>query len=92
VLALVEEAEALSVYKLMDILATKLRMDGIVSSAGNVVLRLGVKFQIADRAIDDHTWMTSTLAISRLTTYTERKYAWRHLGGFFLRTDVAGGV
>ena len=38
VLAQVKVAEALSVYKLMDILATKLRMDEIVSSAGNVAL------------------------------------------------------
>jgi hypothetical protein len=61
----VEAAEALSVYRLLYIHATTLRLDEIASSTGKVVLRLGVTFGIPDKAMNDHTWMTSTLAISR---------------------------
>jgi hypothetical protein len=61
----VEAAEALSVYRLLYIYATTLRLDEIASSTGKAVLRLGVTFGIPDKVMNDHTWMTSTLAISR---------------------------
>jgi hypothetical protein len=59
VLGQVEVAEALSVCSLMDIDATKSRR------RRKVVLRMGVTFQIADKTMNDRTWMTSALEISR---------------------------
>jgi hypothetical protein len=48
----VEAAEALSVYRLLYIHATTLRLDEIASSTGKVVLRLGVTFGIPDKAMN----------------------------------------
>lgn len=51
VLGRVEVAEAPSVYRLVEIHATKLCLDEIASSAGKVVLQLCVTFQTAEKAI-----------------------------------------
>jgi hypothetical protein len=61
----VQAAEALSVYRLMDIQSTKLRLDEIASTAVKVVLRLGVMFNVPDKAMNDLSWMKSALAVAR---------------------------
>jgi hypothetical protein len=57
------------VYRLVEIHATKLRLNEIASSAGKVVLQLCATFQTADKAKTDRTWMTSALAISPRLSY-----------------------
>jgi hypothetical protein len=61
----VEVAEVLSVYRNVDIRATKLRQDESASLTGKVVLRLDAIFGIPDTVMNDLRWMTSTLAVSR---------------------------
>jgi hypothetical protein len=49
----------------MGIHFTKLRLDEITLLVGKAVLRLGAMFQLSDKAMYDHRWLTSAPAVSR---------------------------